>query len=61
MTERKVTQNKRYYGSTELSMVKMAQAPTRRDLARIFIKSNLSKTQSLAKLGFYEVNFNTLA
>ena len=48
-------------GSTELSMVKIAQTLTRHDLARIFIKSNLSKTQALAKSGFHEVNSNTLA
>ena len=45
----------------ELSMVEIAQTPTKHDLAIIFTKSKLSKIQAFAKECFQEVNSNGFA
>ena len=42
-------------GSTELSVIKIAQTLTKPDLARKLIKTKLSKTKMLALSGFQSV------
>lgn len=49
----------RFSGSTELSVVKIAQTLTKPDLAKNSVKSKLLKTKILAQSGFQGVISNS--